>query len=281
MNEALELHDNILRDLLKLFRGYEVKTEGDAFMVAFFDPVDAIMWCLQVQLSLLQSSWPQEILDHPAGKEEVDSNEAVIFRGLRVRMGAHAGYSNCRRNPVTNRMDYFGPDINLSSRVSSSSHGGQVVCTQEVVDCLRTAERNGSFLKNFSKYEFPIIQECPGPYTFKGIGEPIKVFQVLLPQLKERASHFPDLKSIKPSSAIEDVGQTAIEELEITGDLTLFTEDTKEDAAGDGSSSEEEKHGSNVMMSTTRIPFGIASPHMRTSATSPRTTVMTFKDHKI
>eukprot|EP00475_Leptophrys_vorax_P022761 TRINITY_DN30983_c0_g1_i1.p1 TRINITY_DN30983_c0_g1~~TRINITY_DN30983_c0_g1_i1.p1 ORF type:complete len:348 (-),score=78.40 TRINITY_DN30983_c0_g1_i1:893-1936(-) len=87
MNEALELHDNILRDLLKLFRGYEVKTEGDAFMVAFFDPVDAIMWCLQVQLSLLQSSWPQEILDHPAGKEEVDSNEGSGYSEFDETMG--------------------------------------------------------------------------------------------------------------------------------------------------------------------------------------------------
>jgi class 3 adenylate cyclase len=265
MNEALELHDNILRELLKLFRGYEVKTEGDAFMVAFFDPVEAILWCLQVQLTLLQSTWPQEILDHPAGQEVNDSQDTVIFKGLRVRMGAHAGYPNCRRNPVTNRMDYFGPDINLASRVASSSHGGQVVCTEEVVDSLRAAERNGSFMRNFSKYEFPVIEEMPGPYTFKGISEPIKVFQVLTPKLKERAKHFPDLKSMKTGHVPDDLGRAAVE-LEITGDLTAFAEDTKDDDADDhlGSESEDEKDG---MSSTTRIPFGIASPHMGSSVT--------------
>jgi len=49
MTQALELHDRLLRDLLASFRGYEVKTEGDAFMVAFFTILDAVLWCLAVQ----------------------------------------------------------------------------------------------------------------------------------------------------------------------------------------------------------------------------------------
>jgi adenylate cyclase len=38
MNQGLTLHDNIMRELLKRFRGYEVKTEGDAFMVCYTNP---------------------------------------------------------------------------------------------------------------------------------------------------------------------------------------------------------------------------------------------------
>jgi class 3 adenylate cyclase len=34
------------------FFGYEVSTEGDAFLVAFHEPFDAVAWCLCVQLAL-------------------------------------------------------------------------------------------------------------------------------------------------------------------------------------------------------------------------------------
>jgi class 3 adenylate cyclase len=34
------------------FYGYEVSTEGDAFLVAFHDPFDAVAWCLATQLAM-------------------------------------------------------------------------------------------------------------------------------------------------------------------------------------------------------------------------------------
>ena len=35
MKELLDLHNVIMRDVIRKHNGYEVKTEGDAFMVAF------------------------------------------------------------------------------------------------------------------------------------------------------------------------------------------------------------------------------------------------------
>ncbi len=104
-------------------------------MVAFFSAIDAILWCLEVQQQLNDSVWPDDLLTQPGGKKETapNNNEEVVFNGIRVRMGIHTGAPNCRRNPVTGRMDYFGPDVNRSARVSDTAHGGQVVMTQVII----------------------------------------------------------------------------------------------------------------------------------------------------
>jgi class 3 adenylate cyclase len=41
-----------MRELMGVFYGYEVSTEGDAFLVAFHEPFDAVAWCLATQLAL-------------------------------------------------------------------------------------------------------------------------------------------------------------------------------------------------------------------------------------
>jgi hypothetical protein len=50
---AIALHDRLLRSYISRFYGYEVTTEGDAFLVAFHDAFDAAAWCLTVQLALM------------------------------------------------------------------------------------------------------------------------------------------------------------------------------------------------------------------------------------
>lgn len=51
-SDAFQVHDRILRQYMTQFYGYEVSTEGDAFLVAFHEPFDAVAWCLCVQLAL-------------------------------------------------------------------------------------------------------------------------------------------------------------------------------------------------------------------------------------
>lgn len=126
MRSAIKIHNSIMRRQLRIIGGYEVKTEGDAFMVSFPTPTSALLWCLSVQSLLLVADWPAEILDGTEGCEVMDEHDELIFRGLSVRMGIHWGSPVCERDPITRRMDYFGPMVNRASRVSAVADGGQI-----------------------------------------------------------------------------------------------------------------------------------------------------------
>ena len=69
----------------------QVTTEGDAFIVAFHDPIDAIGWALHVQLALLEAPWPSEMLQHEKARVETCPDGKLLFRGLRVRVAINTG----------------------------------------------------------------------------------------------------------------------------------------------------------------------------------------------
>lgn len=133
MRSAIRLHNDLMRRQLRIIGGYEVKTEGDAFMVAFPTVTSALLWCFTIQSALLTVPWPQEILNSVNGQEVVDPDGNVIFRGLSVRMGIHWGRPVCEVDPVTKRMDYFGPMVNRTSRISSVADGGQITVSSDFI----------------------------------------------------------------------------------------------------------------------------------------------------
>ncbi|KAK0535094.1 cysteinyl-tRNA synthetase [Tilletia horrida] len=137
MHAAIRLHTSLLRRQLHIIGGYEVKTEGDAFMVSFPTISSAMHWCFTIQLQLLREDWPQEILDCEDGKEVFDSSGELIYRGLSVRMGIHWGAPVCELDPVSNRMDYFGPIVNRAARISGVADGGQIMASKDVVTELK------------------------------------------------------------------------------------------------------------------------------------------------
>lgn len=134
MQSAMRLHNILLRRQLRVVGGYEVKTEGDAFMVSFPSVSSALIWCFNVQIQLLREDWPQEILESEDGKEVRDLDGNVIYRGLSVRMGIHWGWPVCENDPVTRRMDYFGPMVNRAARISGAADGGQIMASRDVVN---------------------------------------------------------------------------------------------------------------------------------------------------
>ncbi|ORY13274.1 hypothetical protein BCR34DRAFT_272780 [Clohesyomyces aquaticus] len=133
MRSAIKMHNELMRRQLRIIGGYEVKTEGDAFMVAFPTVTSALLWCFTIQSQLLEVQWPQEILSSVNGAEVVDPDGNIIFRGLSVRMGIHWGSPVCEVDPVTKRMDYFGPMVNRASRISAVADGGQITVSSDFI----------------------------------------------------------------------------------------------------------------------------------------------------
>jgi hypothetical protein len=87
-------------------------------------------------------------------------------------------------------MDYFGPPVNRAARVSDAAHGGQVVVTAEVRDALEAATRARALEE--------VAVTSLGDHPFKGIAEPVRVFQVATGVLAARV--FPPLRTAKAAA---------------------------------------------------------------------------------
>ncbi|GAT22120.1 adenylate cyclase AcyA [Aspergillus luchuensis] len=168
MRSAIQIHNDILRRQLGIIGGYEVKTEGDAFMVAFSTTTAALLWCFNCQTQLLDAEWPTEILEQPQCQVVYDTENNIIFRGLSVRMGSHWGEPVCEKDPVTNRMDYFGPMVNRASRISAVADGGQIFVSS---DFMSDIQRN---LEIFADSERAASTGSEESYAYDTLGHNIR-----------------------------------------------------------------------------------------------------------
>ncbi|KAI0047904.1 PP2C-domain-containing protein [Auriscalpium vulgare] len=197
MPTAIRMHHNLLRRQLRFCGGYEVKTEGDAFMVAFQTTTAALLWCLNVQVGLLAEPWPKEILDCPDGKEVLDAEGTVIARGLSVRMGIHCGQPVCEPDVTTRRMDYYGPMVNRSSRINGCASGGQIMVSADVAREIEARVLDMGADTEYSAYQLPhvldairdmgIVQMPVGEVKLKGLEVPEMLYSVYPRKLVGRA----------------------------------------------------------------------------------------------
>ncbi|TFL03004.1 adenylate cyclase-like protein [Pterulicium gracile] len=199
MNTAMRIHNNVLRRQLRLCGGYEVKTEGDAFICSFPTALAAVWWCLSSQVALIHEEWPLEILECEDGKEVVDSLKRVISRGLAVRMGIHCGAPLCEPDPNTGRMDYFGPIVNRTARIMANANGGQVMCSNDVI-----REINAKILQTESDTEFIVPQR-----VIDGVKD-IGISMVYVGERKLKGLEVPEMLSIIYPSGLE--GRTELKE---------------------------------------------------------------------
>lgn len=144
-HDVLEDHSRFLREAFSRYEGVEVKTEGDAFFVAFPTAAGAVSACVDAQLALASHAW---------------ANGEV----LRVRMGVHTG----RAEPVAG--DYIALAVNQAARITAAGHGGQILVSSDTM-----------VAAGFSD-EF--VFEPLGAFRFKGFDEPESVYQVSHPKLR-------------------------------------------------------------------------------------------------
>ncbi len=111
MQDALDRHDEILRNSIEGHGGHVFKTVGDAFCAVFATAPDALEAALEAQRILLTQQW-------------------LTMDPLRVRIALHAGSANERGG------DYFGPSLNRVARLVSAAHGGQVLLSDSVYGLL-------------------------------------------------------------------------------------------------------------------------------------------------
>ena len=170
---SLKAHDAVMRSELHRHGGYEVKTEGDAFMVAFPDAAKAASFCLDVQKTLNEHPWSDELLRLKEAQEERG------FCGLRVRMGVHIGEPEVR--PHGGNVDYFGPMVNRAARIASAGHGGQVLISNEA---WQTAQR---------QLGDHVAATPLGAFQLKGLAGSQEIIQLLPTELAKRK--FPPIKA--------------------------------------------------------------------------------------
>ena len=155
MQEALRVHDDILRSTISAHGGEVFKTGGDSFNAAFRRPSDAVGAAIKAQHALARHDW-----------SAVD--------GLAVRMAVHVGTAEKREG------DYFGPALNRVARLLTLGHGGQVLLTSSAAELVAAERENRHTLRHL------------GAHPLDDPLQPVAVHQVDVPGLPHE---FPPLRT--------------------------------------------------------------------------------------
>jgi class 3 adenylate cyclase/tetratricopeptide (TPR) repeat protein len=114
--EVLRAHNSLFRRVVRGHDGFEVKNQGDGFMLVFGDPRRALECAVAVQ---------RELADAELGEGE----------RIRVRMGMHSGEA------IREEGDFFGRSVILAARIAAHARGGEVLVSEALKE---QAESSGS-----------------------------------------------------------------------------------------------------------------------------------------
>ena len=159
MRKAIRVHNTQIRAAIAEHNGYEVKTIGDAFMVAFESISQAVDFSLATHLHLVNADWPPELSQVPICKPINDASGKPLWGGLTVRIGVNSGPVSLEENVLTRRIDYFGPTVNIAARLEGRCLPGAVALPAELWDTLHDTAN--------------AVSTPSEPATLKGVKDPL------------------------------------------------------------------------------------------------------------
>eukprot|EP00759_Apiculatamorpha_spiralis_P025797 PhF_6_TR29122/c0_g1_i1/m.42508 len=133
MHKAVQQHHEVIRDLIRKYNAYEVKTVGDSFMVVAKDSKSIVEIANGIHMSMNQIEWDEDLLEEPDAAVEQDDKGVTLFRGLRVRIGIHYGTPTVFWDKVAKGYDYYGECVNIAARLESTARSGVTVISDAVL----------------------------------------------------------------------------------------------------------------------------------------------------
>ena len=162
MTQALRIHNRIVRREIAAHQGYEVKTIGETFMVAFETCAQALSFGIEVQRNMLEEAWPESLVSMLCG------------RGLSVRIGMQEGPLNVDVNPVTMRADYVGTTANMAAAFERVSAPYEVALPWSLAETMSPSDFEG------------MTVERKNDVKLKGFAESVVVASVSATDLRDK-----------------------------------------------------------------------------------------------
>ena len=191
--QLLATHNRLLREAFDGSGGVEVKTEGDAFLVAFADATAALEACANGQRALRGHDWPADAEVH-------------------VRMGVHTGPAEAVDG------DYVALTLHQAARISAAARGDQVLVSEETARVADGIAASGLSLEDLGQYQ---LRDFPTPERLYQLCAPDLTSAVSRPQALGVLAH--NLPFLRTSFVGREDALTGIGELlDLAGLVTIL-----------------------------------------------------------
>eukprot|EP01060_Flectonema_neradi_P009630 TRINITY_DN16854_c2_g1_i1.p1 TRINITY_DN16854_c2_g1~~TRINITY_DN16854_c2_g1_i1.p1 ORF type:complete len:900 (+),score=205.01 TRINITY_DN16854_c2_g1_i1:90-2789(+) len=133
---SMDILSSIVRTKAHSYGGYETASKGDGYIFLFSSMSDACEFCIETQISLYETQWPEQLLAHTDIKGS-DSN----WNGIRCKMAIHCGEVKVQDFGMHRERRYHGPGLIYVAALLKKTAPGQIVLgsaawdlAQQIVD---------------------------------------------------------------------------------------------------------------------------------------------------